>query len=189
MRKGFASARAACAARHSIDAAIAAIKITLDRLRLMSITSRNAAERFMNGDDFSPGVVMTALAQRVHYAHRNICGPRGRCKKFVADGAATSDEAVTQSRGVLMKEMFGNLIGGAWRGSQDAIANVNPSDTSDIVGHYAVATAVDVNEAVSVARDAGRAWFAATPQDRSDRLDAIGTEIAKRGLELARQLA
>jgi len=143
----------------------------------------------MNGDDFSPGVVMTALAQRVHYAHRNICGPRGRCKKFVADGAATSDEAVTQSRGVLMKEMFGNLIGGAWRGSQDAIANVNPSDTSDIVGHYAVATAVDVNEAVSVARDAGRAWFAATPQDRSDRLDAIGTEIAKRGLELARQLA
>lgn len=88
-----------------------------------------------------------------------------------------------------MKEAFGNLIGGAWRQSDQVIANVNPSDTSDIVGHYAVAAAGDVSEAVSIARDAGRAWFAATPQERADRLDAIGTEIAKRGVELARQLA
>lgn len=88
-----------------------------------------------------------------------------------------------------MQKMFGNLIGGTWRDSGEALANVNPSDTSDIIGHYAVATAEEIGEAVSVAQRAGRAWFALTSQDRADRLDAIGTEIAARGDELARQLA
>ncbi len=88
-----------------------------------------------------------------------------------------------------MKEIFGNLIGGAWRRSGDAIVNVNPSDTSDIVGRYAVAAEGDVREAVNVAQEAARAWFAAAPQVRAERLDAIGAEIVGRDGELARQLA
>jgi len=88
-----------------------------------------------------------------------------------------------------MSEIFGNLIGGNWRRSDAAIANVNPSDISDVVGHYSTATTADVNDAVGIAREAGREWFGAAPQDRADRLDAIGSEIAERGAELARQLA
>ncbi len=88
-----------------------------------------------------------------------------------------------------MQSCYGNLIAGAWRESANAIANINPSDTSDVIGHYAVATADDVDEAVSVAEAAQRAWSALTSQERADRLDAIGTEIAARGPELARQLS
>ena len=89
----------------------------------------------------------------------------------------------------MKQQAFGNLIGGSWRSSDETIANVNPSDTSDIIGHYAVATADDVRAAVERAHEAGRAWFAATPQNRADRLDAIGDEISKRVDELARQLS
>lgn len=88
-----------------------------------------------------------------------------------------------------MSEVFGNLIGGSWRRADEVITNVNPSDTTDIIGDYAVACAEDVKEAVDIAREAGRRWFAATPQERSDRLDSISREISDRGAELARQLA
>jgi aldehyde dehydrogenase (NAD+) len=88
-----------------------------------------------------------------------------------------------------MSEVFGNLIGEGWRRSDEVITNVNPSDTTDIIGSYAIASVEDVREAVDTARQAGQRWFAATPQERADRLDAIGREIAERGAELARQLA
>lgn len=92
-------------------------------------------------------------------------------------------------KGLQMKNRFGNLIANSWRDSPSSIANVNPSDTADVVGHYAIATQSDVDEAVSAAREAQRAWFALTSQERADRLDAVGSEIAARGAELAQQLS
>ncbi|MBS0419911.1 MAG: aldehyde dehydrogenase family protein [Proteobacteria bacterium] len=88
-----------------------------------------------------------------------------------------------------MNESFGNLIGGQWRHSVETLPDVNPSDTSDVIGQYAVASAADVGEAVGLARAAGRKWAATTPQEKADRLDAIGTEIGARSADLARQLA
>jgi acyl-CoA reductase-like NAD-dependent aldehyde dehydrogenase len=88
-----------------------------------------------------------------------------------------------------MKQRFKNLIAGAWRDSGHSIDNINPSDTSDVIGHYAVASQADVDEAIDAARSAQRAWFALTPQERADRLDAVGAEIAARRDELARQLS
>lgn len=88
-----------------------------------------------------------------------------------------------------MKNRFGNLIADSWRDAQGSVANVNPSDTSDVIGHYAIATQRDVDDAVNVAREAQRGWFALTSQARADRLDAVGSEIAARAAELARQLS
>ena len=38
---------------------------------------------------------------------------------------------------------FGNLIGGQWRTGGDVATNLNPSDTSDVIGEYARADAAD----------------------------------------------
>ena len=37
-------------------------------------------------------------------------------------------------------EVFQNYINGQWVGSSAVIENINPSDTSDVVGHYAKAS-------------------------------------------------
>jgi hypothetical protein len=41
-----------------------------------------------------------------------------------------------------------NLIAGHWRDGVEALNNVNPSDTRDLVGRYAIATAADVGDAM-----------------------------------------
>ena len=41
-----------------------------------------------------------------------------------------------------MEELHRNYIAGEWR-EGEAAPNVNPSDTSDVIGHYARATAAD----------------------------------------------
>lgn len=88
-----------------------------------------------------------------------------------------------------MNQVFGNLIDGRWSASGKTLPNINPSDTSDVIGHYACASSEDVSEAVRIAQGAWRAWFARTSQDRADRLDAIGVEIGARARELAQQLS
>ncbi|WP_037261348.1 aldehyde dehydrogenase family protein [Roseivivax halodurans] len=84
---------------------------------------------------------------------------------------------------------FGNLIGGQWIPAEDARANVNPSDTNDIIGHYASADASAVDAAVAAARDAFEAWSQTSPQVRHDLLDAVGTSILARKEEIGRLLA
>ena len=41
-----------------------------------------------------------------------------------------------------------NFIAGAWCDGASTIANVNPSDLSDVIGHYAQASAADLDRAV-----------------------------------------
>jgi aldehyde dehydrogenase (NAD+) len=84
---------------------------------------------------------------------------------------------------------FRNHIAGEWRAGQSLYDNVNPSDTSDIVGRYAVASAEDAKAAIEAARAAFPAWSRTTPQVRADLLDKIGTEILARQEELGRLLS
>lgn len=88
-----------------------------------------------------------------------------------------------------MNDIHGNLIGGAWLPGDDCRPNVNPSDTRDIVGHYAWAGGAAVDQAVDAARAAFPAWSAAGPQVRHDLLDAVGTELLARKDEIGRLLA
>ena len=82
-----------------------------------------------------------------------------------------------------------NFILGAWCDGESTIANVNPSDLSDVIGHYAQADAEDVDRAVAAAREAQPKWAAAGIQRRHDALMQIGTELMARSAEIGALLA
>jgi acyl-CoA reductase-like NAD-dependent aldehyde dehydrogenase len=82
-----------------------------------------------------------------------------------------------------------NLIGGEWIRGTDAVIDVNPSDTSDVVGEYDRASAEQVDHALDAARQAFPAWARTTPQVRADLLDKVGTELLARRGDLADLLA
>ncbi len=84
---------------------------------------------------------------------------------------------------------FGNLINGAWAEGVRAYANVNPSDTRDVIGQYALANPAQAKEAIAAAHVAFPAWSLATPQARFDALDTVGSEILARKAELGDLLA
>ena len=82
-----------------------------------------------------------------------------------------------------------NLIAGKWHDSDRAGDNINPSDTSDVVGRYAKADAAAVAAAIAAANSVAPTWAASTPQQRFDVLDAVGSEILARKQELGQLLA
>ena len=81
-----------------------------------------------------------------------------------------------------------NLIAGEWV-SGDASANVNPSDTNDIVGEYARASAEDTKAAIAAAKAALPAWSCSSILERHAILRKTGDEILARREELGRLLA
>lgn len=84
--------------------------------------------------------------------------------------------------------MFANLVAGEWVDGQP-FANVNPSDTSDIVGHYAGGDAALVDEAIAAARRALAEWQFSPPLQRHAILLAAAREILARREELGQLLA
>lgn len=82
-----------------------------------------------------------------------------------------------------------NYINGAWQAGAQTVANVNPSDLSDVIGHFAQAEAADVDVAVAAARAAQPGWWAAGIQRRHDALMQIGTELMARSAEIGALLA
>ena len=83
----------------------------------------------------------------------------------------------------------GNFIAGEWCSGGSEIASVNPSDTSDIIGHFAQATPAQLDQAIVAARAAQPVWWAAGIQRRHDVLMAIGTELMARSTEIGTLLA
>nr|WP_093032865.1 aldehyde dehydrogenase family protein [Ruegeria marina] len=77
-----------------------------------------------------------------------------------------------------------NLVAGRWEGGETTIANVNPSDLSDIIGRHAQASAAQLDASVEAARQAQRLWWDAGIQKRHDVLMAIGTELMSRSAEI-----
>ncbi|MEO6292383.1 MAG: aldehyde dehydrogenase family protein [Burkholderiaceae bacterium] len=82
-----------------------------------------------------------------------------------------------------------NWIGGEWLAGSRSLANINPSDTRDLIGEYALADAAQATLAVNAAAAAFPAWSFSGPQQRFDILDAAGTEILARKNELGDLLA
>lgn len=85
--------------------------------------------------------------------------------------------------------MFKNLINGQWAEGASTIRNLNPSDTRDVIGEYALADAAQARAAVTAAHAAFGAWSLSNPQQRFDLLDAAGAEILARRSELGDLLA
>ncbi len=87
--------------------------------------------------------------------------------------------------------MHPNLVAGAWVASPTATANINPSNTDEIVGHYADATPDQVSQAAEAARRAASSWGRAPFADRANLLystaNAIDAQRAPLALLLSRE--
>jgi len=81
-----------------------------------------------------------------------------------------------------------NLIAGEWVGG-DGIANINPSNTNDVVGEYARATADDAKAAIAAAKAAFPAWSRSGILERHAVLKKTADEIMARKDELGRLLS
>jgi aldehyde dehydrogenase (NAD+) len=84
---------------------------------------------------------------------------------------------------------YNNLINGEWVAGVSTRPNINPSDTSDVIGEFAQADAAQTHAAIAAARAAFPAWSRTTPQQRFDLLDAVGSEILARKDEIGRLLS
>lgn len=81
-----------------------------------------------------------------------------------------------------------NLIAGEWIAG-DASANINPSNTAEVVGEYARASAEDTRNAIAAAKAALPAWSRAPLLERHGILKRTGDEILARKAELGALLA
>ena len=88
-----------------------------------------------------------------------------------------------------MTDIHNNLIAGEWVTSSSVTRNVSPSNTGDVIGEYAQASAAEVDEAVAAAKAAFPAWSRTSPQERHDILLRAAQEILARREELGRLLA
>lgn len=81
-----------------------------------------------------------------------------------------------------------NLIAGEWTGG-DAIPNINPSDTNEVVGEYARGTAQDMKDAIAAAKAAFPAWSRSGILERHAVLKKTADEIMARKDELGALLS
>jgi alpha-ketoglutaric semialdehyde dehydrogenase len=82
-----------------------------------------------------------------------------------------------------------NYIGGEWVSGAGTMPNINPSDISDVIGHYAQAGEAQAEAAIGAARAAFPRWALSTPQQRFDVLDGVGNELLARKDEIGRLLS
>ena len=84
----------------------------------------------------------------------------------------------------LLMHQFHNLINGEWVAASDYIPNINPSDISDVIGHYAQSQVGDVEAAVLAAHTAFAHWSQSPILQRHDCLQRIAQELLARKNEL-----
>ena len=77
-----------------------------------------------------------------------------------------------------MSDIHKNYIAGEWTDGEGVSRNVNPSNTDDVVGLYAQASAAQLDAAVVAARAAFPAWSRANPLVRHDALMRVSAAIA-----------
>ena len=88
-----------------------------------------------------------------------------------------------------MTTVFKNFIAGGWVAASEMAADVNPSNTGDVVGEYSRGSAADAERAIQAAKQALPAWARSSIQERHDILKRVGDEILARKDELGRLLA
>ncbi len=89
-----------------------------------------------------------------------------------------------------MTETFQNFIGGKWvdSASGETFADINPADTSDVVGHFQASTAGDAQAAIAAAEEARAAWKATSAPKRGEFLAAAARIIEADAARIAEEL-
>jgi alpha-ketoglutaric semialdehyde dehydrogenase len=85
-------------------------------------------------------------------------------------------------------DLHANLIDGEWI-EGEAVPNVNPANTAEVVGHYARATAEDAARAIAAAKAAFPSWSRSGPLLRHDVLKKAADELLARKEELGTLLS
>jgi alpha-ketoglutaric semialdehyde dehydrogenase len=88
-----------------------------------------------------------------------------------------------------MTQHFANFIGGEAVAASHGRENLNPSNTSDVIGEFASATKADAEKAVAAAKAAFPEWSRSNPQFRHDILKKASDEVLARKDELGRILS
>jgi len=88
-----------------------------------------------------------------------------------------------------MNATLKNFVAGDWLEGAGVSRNINPSNTTDVIGEYARADTAQTVAAIAAAKAAFPAWSRSTPQARFDALNQISIEILARKDELGRLLA
>ena len=88
-----------------------------------------------------------------------------------------------------MAETHHNYIAGDWVAGTDVIENRNPSDITDLIGHYTQASAAQSDQALEAARRAQAEWSTYGLERKQNVLNAIGTEMMARAEELGTLLS
>ena len=88
-----------------------------------------------------------------------------------------------------MSETKFNYIAGDWLDGPSTIENTNPSDLSDVIGHFAQADASQLDKALDAARQAQKKWAATGLEARQTILMNIGNELMQRCEELGTLLS
>lgn len=88
-----------------------------------------------------------------------------------------------------MSDLHNNFIDGVWVEGAESAANINPSNTDEIIGYYARGDDAQAQRAIEAARAAAATWAHSGPQQRYEVLKAISDEILARKEELGRLLS
>ncbi len=85
---------------------------------------------------------------------------------------------------------YHNYIGGEWvkSSSGEWFDNVNPADTSDVIGRFPQSNEEDVNRAVAAAKDASTRWRRTPAPKRAELLFTLGEILRKNKTEFTRQM-
>lgn len=70
-----------------------------------------------------------------------------------------------------------NYIDGQWVDGESTLANINPSDLSDVIGEYAQASPAQVEQAIQAATDAQAGWRHTSLEVRYHALMSIGNAL------------
>jgi aldehyde dehydrogenase (NAD+) len=82
-----------------------------------------------------------------------------------------------------------NFISGEWVAGESEIENRNPSDLSDVVGHFAQASAAQLEATLATARQAQIEWAGYGAERKQAVLMAIGNELMARSEEMGTLLS
>jgi acyl-CoA reductase-like NAD-dependent aldehyde dehydrogenase len=88
-----------------------------------------------------------------------------------------------------MSDLHNNFIDGVWVEGAESAANINPSNTDEIIGYYARGDDAQAQRAIEAARAAAATWAHSGPQQRYEVLKAISDETLARKEELGRLLS
>ena len=82
-----------------------------------------------------------------------------------------------------------SFIDGEWHPGDETFDSINPSDTSDVIGRFSVASVDDCDSAVTAARSAFPEWSLSGLEQRKAILDAVGAELIGRSEEIGTLIA